>query len=44
MLIERLKTEGVLEVVHHEIGICLGDPCQNLVVGLGLFNTLKISS
>ena len=44
MLLGRLKTEGVLEVVHHVLYMCLGSPCQNLFVGLGISNTLEISS
>ena len=44
MLLGSIKTKGVLEVVHHALDICIGSPCHNLVVGLGLFDTLKISS
>ena len=44
MLLGRLKTESVLEVFHSALDICLLAPFQNLVVGLGLFDTLKISS
>ena len=44
MFLGRLKTEGVLEVVHHELGIFIGSPCQNLVISLGLFDTLKLYS
>ena len=44
MLLVRLKNEGVIEVVHHALDICLGSPCQNIVVSLGVFTTLKISS
>ena len=44
MLVGRIKTESVLEFVHHFLDMYLGDPFQNLVIGLGLFYTLEISS
>ena len=44
MLIGRLRPKLLLEVVHHALDKFLGSPYQNLVVGLGLFDTLEISS
>ena len=44
MLLGRLKTKGVIEFFHHALDMCLGAPCQNLIVGLGLFDTLEIYS
>ena len=44
MLLGRIKTKGVLEVFNHLLDIYLGSPCQNLVVGIGIFDTLEISS
>ena len=44
MLLRRIKAEGVLEVIHHALDICIGAPCQNLVFGIGLFDTLEIPS
>ena len=42
MLIGRLKTESVLEIVHHMFDIGLGAPCKYLIVSLRFFGTLKI--
>ena len=44
MLLRKLRTKDVLEVVHHALDICLGAPCQNIVVSIGLFDMLKVSS
>ena len=44
MLVGSLKTEGVLEVFHQALDICPGALCQNLIVSLGLFETLKTPS
>ena len=44
MLLGSLKTEGVIEVLHQALGICIVAPCHNLIVSLGLFDMLKISS
>ena len=43
MLLRGLKSEGILEFIHHALGASLGDPRNNLIIGLRLLNTLKIS-
>ena len=44
MLLGSLKTEGVLEVFHQALEICLIAPYLNLIVSIGLFERLKIPS
>ena len=44
MLLVRLKNKSVIEVFHHTFNIVLLSPCEDLIVSLRLFDTLKISS
>ena len=44
MLLGQIKTEIVIEVVHHTFDIGLGSPYNHIILSLRLFDTLKISS
>ena len=43
MLLGRLKTEIVLEVVRHKFDIGFGDPFEDIIFSIWLFDTIKIS-
>ena len=42
MLLRRLKSEGILEVIHHALGVSILDPHKDLIIGLRLLNALKV--
>ena len=44
VLIRRFKTEVILEVIHHAIGLGLGGSCKNLVIYLRLLDILKVAA
>ena len=44
MLLRRLKYEGILEVIHHALGVSLGAPSNNIIIGLRLLNVLKLAA
>ena len=44
MLIRRLISKGIIEVVHHVIGISLVAPHNNLIIGIRLLNVIRVAA
>ena len=44
MLIRRLISKGIIEVVHHVIGVSLVAPHKNLIIGIRLLNVIRVAA
>ena len=44
MLIRRLISKGIIEVVHHVIGVSLVAPHNNLIIGIRLLNVIRVAA
>ena len=44
MLLRRIRDKGILEVIHNVIDVSIGYPRKNIIIGLRLFNTLKVTT